>query len=298
MPKLPHQFAHHVSHREKLVEAARNRSDKIARNGYNRLTMGHLPETGTWTKDAMDKFLQPIWTKVEGSSITWGKVKGVARAKEKIDKNHGGDPTLLGDLWRATIFVKTEEILLEVYEDIKRQTEPRAFRSKNDARVARYSSKLRGVKGAPGGKTLGSSGFSQKMTHASLFCNHKDFKLDDSGYSGGNIVLILENGYLGEVQINTLNMQYAKHGGDEEFSRSMKNTHSVTGGLGHGFFEIIRKEPAHPLAEEAKVLSNEYYAHLRDLNPGDKRYGQDLEKKVQKFINKQELRTPFFTKHV
>jgi len=236
------------------------------------------PDTGT--EGFLGDFLRPIWTNVPDTKIVWGDgPKQNPRAQEKINEG-GGDPNSLTDLWRATIFVTTEVNLLSIYQAIKDKTVGGAGMHQKEGTTYCKSAKLRGVRNDGAG------------SNSDTMCSHPDFTDDASGYSGGNIVLILKNNQPAEVQINTRNMMYGKHGSIEGVNGgAIKTQYKVTGGLGHIFYEMIRA----PVKNQTEVieLSKKYYKHLRNPNPaksshdakgGPKTTAQELEDKIQKFI--------------
>lgn len=90
----------------------------------------------------------------------------------------------------------------------------------------------------------------------------------DTGYRGYISNPRLSNGLIGEIQINTPEMIFAKEEpsiakaviGEDTWKAIQKKT-GMDGGLGHKYYEEIRKlqDPSNPLVSDLKRKSREYY---------------------------------------
>jgi hypothetical protein len=96
------------------------------------------------------------------------------------------------------------------------------------------------------------------------------------GYSGVNSTIKTKAGILGEIQVNTPAMIYAKEServarqilGDDTYNQIVHQT-SVPGGLGHQLYEQYRVlSPADPQAAEIAAQSRAYYEIVRRENGG------------------------------
>jgi hypothetical protein len=94
---------------------------------------------------------------------------------------------------------------------------------------------------------------------------------DPLGYSGMNVSVRTESGLIGEVQINSPEMIFAKEPpelarailGDAEYDRIVGST-GATGGLGHHYYEQWRSlPPGSPEADAIAAQSRAYYDQFR-----------------------------------
>lgn len=163
-----------------------------------------------------------------------GSVKSLERATQKVDNDYGGDWTELKDLVRVTIVVPFASMLWRVGLTIQEHC-------------------------------------SQAHTGMAMLKTAETIAPQDvCGYSGLNFVVRLKNGRPGEIQVNTLEMLYAKMSPDKfkeklgewEYYR-IKFKYGLEGGLGHALYEIYRREPWSHKGIEAASLSRMYYDCFR-----------------------------------
>lgn len=95
---------------------------------------------------------------------------------------------------------------------------------------------------------------------------------DYNGYSGHIINHKASNGHVGEIQVNTPEMIYAKEPpatakkllGQDKFDELLKS--GIKPGLGHKYYEIIRSPESTPAqVTEATKSSHKYYTSIREL---------------------------------
>lgn len=98
------------------------------------------------------------------------------------------------------------------------------------------------------------------------------------GYSGYT-VFVTDGRFSGEIQVNYMNMMYAKskkefiHAFGEDKAREMRSRYPlVEGGLGHEFYEIHRVTPKSERGIQAARASTAYYEYFRS-NPPDQDKG-------------------------
>lgn len=92
----------------------------------------------------------------------------------------------------------------------------------------------------------------------------------DTGYTGHIFNVKLPNGSIGEIQVNTEAMIYAKNDpksakrilGVDTWEKIFKHT-GIDGGLGHKYYEIIRTSKDLEEIERLKAISREYYSHFQ-----------------------------------
>lgn len=91
-------------------------------------------------------------------------------------------------------------------------------------------------------------------------------------YSGYNFVVRLRNGVPGEIQVNIPEVLYGK-GPREEFCNAaglkewnmIRSRFQIESSLGHGLYEIWRKDKAGLNGKFAAILSKQYYDYLRGI---------------------------------
>jgi hypothetical protein len=174
-----------------------------------------------------------------GSELAKGPIKTVESAERKLKKDYTssvlpeGDWYEMKDLCRCTIIAPNPGRLKKVGEMIRRTF------------VA--SDRMGIVKDA------------EAIAH-----------IDPCGYSGLNFVVRLTNGRSGEIQANIPEVMYGKMttlrfldvlGITRYFE--FKSRFQIDGGMGHGLYEIWRKEPASAKGRQAAVVSKLYYNYLR-----------------------------------
>lgn len=102
----------------------------------------------------------------------------------------------------------------------------------------------------------------------------RDFELTPNqspcGYSGVNFALRLQNGRIGEIQVNIPTVMYGQL--DQSIftaalspaeHRGIRQQKGVDGGLGHGFYEIYRMGKNTESGKQAAELSRRYFDCLR-----------------------------------
>jgi len=159
----------------------------------------------------------------------YGPLKDMGRASEKIGEECGGDWYELKDVARMTIVAPDHAVALKVKTAIEKRC------------VA-----------------------SQSMGLAK-----NEFQSTRAGYTGYNFVVRLQNGRLGEIQVNVPNVLYCKMS-EKSFREligyttflNIKGKYGVRGGIGHALYELIRTTKGSPEASNATSLSARYYGYL------------------------------------
>lgn len=107
------------------------------------------------------------------------------------------------------------------------------------------------------------------LKHSRGFLRHKPQETP-LGYTGHIVNIRTKNGMVGEIQVNTARMIYAKERpadargviGDDLWNKIHRET-GLEGGLGHKFYEAYRDlDPESPEAKRILEQSREYYRHF------------------------------------
>lgn len=177
-------------------------------------------------------------TDVPGVGLrTLGGEKKFPESELKVFKDYGGNWDLIKDLARCTLAME------QPVEPVDRPYW-----------IVRYLfDRQRG----------GVAGFTEKEA------KEVDPSKDPCGYSGYT-VNVSDGRYTGEIQVNYMNMMYAKS--DDEFlpafgqnkARLLRSRYPlIPGGLGHELYEIYRVQKGSARSNQAAEASKVYYAYFR-----------------------------------
>ena len=177
---------------------------------------------------------------------TLGGEKKIPETEVKVWKEYKGDWSKIKDIARCTLAMERPV-----------QPEDRAYWL-----VRYFFDRIRG----------GVNGFVEKEAKS---VEPKDNPCGYSGYT----VFVTDGTFTGEVQVNYMNMMYAKSKkefvnafGDDKARELRTKYPLVDGGLGHELYEIYRINPASEKAIQAARASTAYYEYFRS-NPADQQKG-------------------------
>jgi hypothetical protein len=263
------------------------------------------------------------------SILITADLKGEDRQKEKLKDDYKGDMSLMKDLVRTTLLTKDDAAYDSVAKFFKSIERNKALLN---ATIKEYYNRPYYKDGVYRGlsederKQLLSGGWEVMPGQ----CKLKD-PLEFAGYSDATVVLQnstrhsvggagqdkTPNRPVGptpahwalqtlrvEIQANVPDMIYGKQLKEtflkmipgsygEDLHASIRNKNQILGGLGHLFYELIRKGV---LEAETKALSNRYYEYIRYPRPG--MVYMDLCTDIADYIDSNRQRLQQIVKHL
>jgi hypothetical protein len=245
--------------KELILEAAAKAQDKAAKDLFKEDNI-----------EECDKLLKAVGAdilkKFSNCSVIYGPPKTKIRAKEKVDKDYGGDWWQIKDVVRMTIVAPDEDTMKKVAKAMRKEI--------------CVPSLGRGLAKA----------------------EPPEDKLDNlpesaCGYTGCNFVALLENWRPGEIQLNIPGTMYGQMGtatfeavvGKGQAAK-YQEMYGVEGGQGHIYYELFRpheKAAQKPqIAVDAQSVSQQYFRHLRKKAAEAKKAGPEVQKAMDAFAKK------------
>lgn len=182
-------------------------------------------------KEEFDNYGREL-AKELGGRVSLAPIKGEKRAEEKVKGKYRGDWSEIRDLLRMTIIV------------------PQSKLQEAADRALSHFSVAEGYKRAP-------------------YFQEKTAQTDPCGYSGTTVFATVRFGILGEIQINTADIIYAKEGAKsrdvlQDLYDEVKTKSDLEGGEGHHLYELWRSpETAPDMKDKIASVSKAYYDYFR-----------------------------------
>jgi len=239
-------------------------------SAIRRLGQGTIKENLFRSRQDADEQLRQIGNAIAikcGCKVQFGPPKEEASALRKLKSDYSqgvvpeGDWHEMKDLVRLTIL------------------------GRNSAHTAAIAKEVRRYCGVGTSQIIGGKGLSLMKNEETMPAGNP------CAYSGYNFVVRLRNGVPGEIQVNIPEVLYGK-GPREEFCNAagqkvwdlIRARFQIESSLGHGLYEIWRKDKGGHNGKLAAMLSKQYYDYLRGVpNVG---VARRLQEELTSFKNK------------
>lgn len=215
------------------------------------LAQGTIKERLLSSRKESDEQLRQIGNAIaqnSGCNVQFGPPKEEASANRKLKSDYSQGVVPEGD-WHEM-------------KDIVRLT----LLGRNSAHTAKIAIEVKRFCGVGTSAIIGGRGLSLMKNEETL--PHSNL----CGYSGYNFVVRLRNGTPGEIQVNIPEVLYGKGpkddfcnaAGEQTWNR-IRSRFQIESSLGHGLYEMWRKDKCGSNGKVAALLSRQYYDYLRGV---------------------------------